>query len=134
MPTPAPVRDGTTPGQPPPEQAAQLAAATVHIDGDSATVSIPDRPMPIKLRQLNGEWLIDLADFASATPAQISEQAEVDHNLAAAIKEAADEITAGRYASAQEAESAVQQKIHAVISPAIKAIPATLPATVPSTR
>jgi hypothetical protein len=118
-------RDGTTPGKAPPEQAAQLAAAQVQMDGDQATVTIPDRAMPIKLKRVDGAWLIDLADFAAGTPQQIGEQAELDRNLAAALKEAADEITAGRYASAQEAESAVQQKIHAVITPAIKSLPPT---------
>jgi hypothetical protein len=128
---PAMVRDGTVPGSPPPEQAAQLAAAQVQIDGEQATVSIPDRPMPIKLKRINGEWLIDLADFATGTPQQIGEQADLDRSLAAAMKETADEINAGRYASAQEAESAVQQKIHAVITPQVKMIPTTMPATVP---
>ena len=131
-PNPAMVRDGTTPGSAPPEQAAQLAAATVEIDGDTATVHIPDRPMPIKLRMVVGNWLIDLADFAAANPQQLSEQAEIDHSLATVMQETADEITAGKYASAQEAESAIQQKIHAVIAPQIKALAATMASTAPA--
>ncbi len=130
---PANARDGTIPGQPPPEQAAQLAAAQVQINGDQASVSIPDRAAPIQLRKINGIWLIDMAEFANGGPQQIGEQAELDHNLAAAMNEAADEITAGKYASAQEAESAVQQKIHAVIAPQIKAMSTTGPTTGPTT-
>ncbi|MBV8781663.1 MAG: hypothetical protein JO353_09715, partial [Phycisphaerae bacterium] len=59
-PNPAMVRDSTTPGAPSPEQAAQLAAADVNVDGNSATVKIPDRPAPIKLRRVDGNWLIDV--------------------------------------------------------------------------
>jgi hypothetical protein len=130
-PNPAMIRDGTTPGSPAPEDQQQLDSAQVQIDGDTATVQLPDRTQPIKLRRSDNLWRIDLADYASVQPAQLAEQTQVNHDLAAAFDEETDEINAGKYASAQEAESAIQQKIHAVIVPQLKNLttaPTTLPA------
>jgi hypothetical protein len=130
-PNPAMIRDGTTPGSPAPADQQQLDSAQVQIDGDTATVQLPDRTQPIKLRRSDNLWRIDLADYASVQPAQLAEQTQVNHDLAAAFDEETDEINAGKYASAQEAESAIQQKIHAVIVPQLKNLttaPTTLPA------
>ena len=130
-PNPAMVRDGTIPGSPAPEDQQQLDGAQVQIDGDTATVQLPNRPQPIKLRRSDNAWRIDLADYASVQPAQLSEQTQVNHDLAAAFDEETDEINAGKYASAQEAESAIQQKIHAVIVPQLKNL-TTAPTTAPA--
>jgi hypothetical protein len=130
-PNPAMVRDGVVPGAPAPEDQQQLDSAQVQIDGDTATVQLADRPQPIKLRRADNLWRIDLADYASVQPAQLPEQTEVNHDLAAALDEASQEIAAGKYASAQEAESAIQQKIHAVIAPQLKNLPTTAPASPP---
>jgi len=131
-PNPAVIRDGSLPGGPSPEDQQQLASAEVKIDGDTATVQLPDRPKPIKLQRTDNLWRIDLADYAAVQAAQLSEQTEVNHDLAAALEEASEEITSGKYASAQEAESAVQQKIHAVIAPQLKNLATTAPTTRPA--
>jgi hypothetical protein len=128
-PNPAVIRDGSLPGGPGPEDEQQLANAQVQVDGDSATVRLPDSPAPIKLKRSDNQWRIDLADYAAIQPSELSEQTEVNHGLAAAMDEAAEEIIAGKYASAQEAESAIQQKIHAVIAPQLKKLAATAPTT-----
>jgi hypothetical protein len=131
-PNPAMIRDGSLPGGPGPEDEQEIARATVQIHGDTATVQLPNRPTLIELRQTDGQWRIDLADYAAVQPAQLTEQAEVNHDLAAALDEASEEITAGKYASAQEAESAIQQKIHAVIAPQLKKLATSEPATRPT--
>jgi hypothetical protein len=131
-PNPAMVRDGSIPGAPGPEDQAQLAGADVQVDGDTASVQLPDRSKPIKLTRSDNLWRIDLADYAAVQPSQLGEQTEVNHSLAAALEEASQEITAGKYASAQEAESAVQQKIHAVIAPQLKNLTTTAPTTHPA--
>jgi hypothetical protein len=129
---PAVAHDGSLPGGPGPEDEQKLASADVQIDGDTATVQLPDRSKPIKLRRSDNLWRIDLADYAAVQPAQLAEQTEVNHSLAAALDEASDEITTGKYASAQEAEAAVQQKIHAVIAPQLKNLATSAPTTAPS--
>jgi hypothetical protein len=130
-PNPAMVRDGSLPGGPGPEDEQRLANAEVKIDGDTATVQLSDRPKPIKLQKTDNVWRIDLADYAAVQAGQLIEQTEVNRNLAAALEEASQEITAGKYASAQEAESAVQQKIHAVIAPQLKNLATSEPTTRP---
>lgn len=128
-PNPALIRDGSVPGAPGPEDQPQLDNAQVQIDGDVATVQLPNQPKPIKLRRTDNLWRIDLADYAAVQPDQLGEQTEVNHGLATALEDTTDEINAGRYASAQEAESAVQQKIHSVIAPQLKNLATTAPTT-----
>ena len=132
VPTTSAVRDGVVSEVPSPEDQQELANAAVKIDGDTATVQLPSRPKPIKLQRTDNLWRIDLADYASVQPAQWAEQAQVNHDLAAAMDEASQEITAGKYASAQEAESGIQQKIHAVIAPQLKNLAASAPTTRPN--
>lgn len=109
-----------------------VANAQVQIDGDTATVQLVDRPNPIRLRMTDHQWRIDLSAFVGTSPA---EQLDVNRQLAAAFNEAAGEIAEGKYASAQEAESAVQQKIHNIIAPQISKLSSTMPAsTMPATQ
>jgi hypothetical protein len=126
---PTNIRDGIVPSGAAPEDQQQLDNAQVQIDGDVATVQLPNRPKPIKLQRTGGLWRIDLADYAAVAPSQLSEQTEVNHDLAVALDEASEEITAGKYASAQEAESAVQMKIHNVIAPQLKNLATSAPTT-----
>jgi hypothetical protein len=113
---------------------ARLANAEVQINGDSATVKTGPQQPPIALHQIDGQWRIDLARYAGGSTMPLDEQIEMNHSLATALAEAADEVTTGKYASAQEAESGVQQKIHAVIARELKNNPPTQPASQPTSQ
>jgi hypothetical protein len=128
-PNPAAVQDGLLAKGPGLEMPEQVDSAQVESNGDTATVQLPDRPTPIQLHNTAGQWQVDLTDFTTTSPDQLAEQTQVNHDLADALNQAAEEITAGKYASAQEAESAVQQKIHAVIAPQLKKLATTAPTT-----
>src|SRR4051812_12335667 len=114
------------------EDAAKIDSATVEENGDDATLTIPGQQTPIKLHRTSGAWKLDIRSFHGARAEELPAQITLVSNMAAALTEAADEINTGKYATATEAESAIQQKLNEVMIKAVK--PATQPTSQPTTK
>jgi hypothetical protein len=120
------VADAFTRGTILPEDVAKVDSAKVSIDGENATVKINDRDEPLKLRQTNGAWRVVVGTPGSvSTPAQRENQMNLIKGLIAAMSQCADEITADKYATAQEAEAAVKERLGAVVAKALQNEPPT---------
>jgi hypothetical protein len=86
---------------------------------------------PIQLRRTDRGWQIVLTDFSSA-PEKMPGQIALTRELAGAFSQLADEVAAGKHATVQDAEMAVQQRINEVMMEAARHLsPATAPSTQP---
>jgi ribosomal protein S20 len=106
-----------------PEDVARIDAAAVTIDKDKATLRIAGRD-PVPLRRVDGNWRILFGEGADPKAA-ISKRVASMSQISAAMNQAADEINADKYATAQEAEAAVQTKLDAVVSKSLQMNPPT---------
>jgi len=109
----------------PKEQAARIDKGDEKIDGNDATLTLSDRPVPMTFRKSGGGWKRVVTDFAGATPANISSQIDLLNQLAQNLNDTASEIAAGKYQSPEQAQTAFQDRMNAAM---IKAVtPATKP-------
>ena len=135
---------------PPGEEIARIDAATLSIDGDTATVTfVPDKspepvpaanaepdpapppPEPVVLKRVAGRWRVPVASLAKgAAPGEIEQRLADLSAQTGLIKEIAQEIAAGKYKTAEQAGEAWRLKVYA-LTPKPGA-PTTQPATKPS--
>ena len=99
---------------------AQLKDAKVDENGDTATIT-PINGKPVTLQKTGGEWKLDFSkmpgmDAAAAMLPMIGK-------MSAANKDVADDITAGKYATAPEAKKALNQRMMALMMPAATSQP-----------
>jgi hypothetical protein len=94
------------------EQLQSLQKAEVKIDGDSATLTVTSASQPMMLRKMGDKWKIDLQSMPGAQKMDLA--IPLLNAMAKAADELADEINADRYKTADEARTAMQQKIAAV--------------------
>src|SRR5450432_2943907 len=97
-----------------PEDAARIDAADVSIDGDLAKVKFPDHPPPITLQRSGGGWRI-VVEESDDTPKHRADQLALLHSMTDALNKSADEIDADKYPTVEEAESAVKDRMGAVV-------------------
>jgi hypothetical protein len=104
--------------QSPPDIVADTEGSDVKTEGDTATVINPKKPDdkdPMKLVKKDGKWKVDLASMP------IDEQAKTMAASASKMKKAlddtAEEIKAGKYPTAQEAQKALGMKMQAAMAP-----------------
>jgi hypothetical protein len=108
------------------EQIAQLEQAAVEEKGDTAIVRPTTRgAKEMVFRKTAGGWRLVLTDLAGASKDGVTEQITVVSDLATAISETADDLAADKFASAQEAETALRTKVNAVVTRAVKTNPPT---------
>jgi len=120
--------DALSKGLPLRDEMARLDSAEVSIDGDHATVKLAGQTKALRLVQSEGRWKISIADYAGATPGNIAAQTAVLKDLAEVYSSIAADISADKFASAQDAQKALQQKLQAVMGNALhKHLPATKP-------
>jgi hypothetical protein len=121
--------DALSKGLPVRDQVSKLESAEVKFDGDNATLKLTGQSRPLKLIKSNNKWLISIADYAGATPANIAAQTAVLKDLAEAYSSIAADISADKFPSAQDAQKALQQKLQAVVANALHKHPPTSGAT-----
>ena len=109
----------------PKEEAARIDKGEEKIDGESATLTIPDRPVPMKFRKAGEGWKLIVTDFAGATAANIDLQTNLLAQLAQILNETATDISNGKYPSAEQAQGAFQERFNAAMIKA--AAPTTKP-------
>jgi hypothetical protein len=115
-----------------PEDAAKIDAAKVSIDGETATVKVNDAVDPLKLRRVEGAWRVVVGtQEPGSAPAQRESQLALLRGLTEAMNASAADINADKFASAQEAETAVKDRLGAVLT---KALQNEGPTSKPTTR
>lgn len=120
--------DALSKGLPLRDEIARLDGAEVSIDGDNATLKLAGQNKALRLVKSEGRWKISIADYAGATPANIAAQTAVLKDLAEVYSSIAADISADKFASAQDAQKTLQQKLQAVMGNALhKHLPATKP-------
>jgi hypothetical protein len=115
-----------------PEDAAKIDSAKVSIEGETATVKVNDRDEPLKLRKVDGAWRVVVGtQEPGSAPAQRESQLTLLRGLTEAMNASAQDITADKFGSAQEAETAVKDRLGAVLT---KALQNEGPTSKPTTR
>ena len=112
------------------EDAAKVDKAQVSVDGDNATLKTSGGN-PFSLRRVNGAWRVAIGSSDASRPDNRAGQLVLLMDLTSAMKQSADEIAADKYATIQDAESTLQQRLGAVSA---KAMQTDAPASQPTTR
>src|SRR5262245_9739635 len=98
-----------------PEDAAQIDAGELQVEGEIANLRTKGRERPLKLRKVGDAWKVIISEEpADQTPQHRADQIELLQGLAGAMNSCADDIAAGRFRDAADARSAVKQRLGAV--------------------
>jgi hypothetical protein len=114
-----------------PEDAAKIDAAVVTVEGDTARVKTSVAAEPLLLRRVDGVWRVVVDPGDQSKPNYRMERLALIQGLAEAMKLSAQEITADKYPTVADAESAIKLRLGSVLS---KALQADLPTSKPTTR
>ncbi|HVT90219.1 MAG TPA: hypothetical protein VHD56_15310 [Tepidisphaeraceae bacterium] len=114
-----------------PEDAAQIDAAEVSINDDTATLKIPGQPVPQTLRMIEGSWKLIVPTGTAHTDEERTRMLKLLKALTDAMNLSADEINDNKYTTVQDAEAAVKQRLGAVWS---KALQTDAPTSAPTTQ
>jgi hypothetical protein len=111
---------------------ARLEAANEKIDGDKATVIVEgDNEQPVNLIKHEGKWRFPVAEMSKGIdPAQIDKGIEDAGAQTKLIREAAEEVRAGKFKTGEEVRQALEQRVMQMVLARQKA--ATQPATQPA--
>jgi hypothetical protein len=104
--------DALSKGMPVKDQIAQLQAAPLTTDGDTATIKIPSQPNPLRLRKVAGNWKIVVSDYAGDN---ITGQTAVMKDMTAVFNTVAADINADKLPTPTDAQNALRQKLQAVL-------------------
>jgi hypothetical protein len=89
--------------------------ATVTEVSETATVTIEGQPRPMTFRKRDGSWRLVVEENGVATPEEFKQRLKLRTDMAAALRETALDLAAGKYATPQEAERYIQERLHAVM-------------------
>jgi hypothetical protein len=94
------------------EDLADIDAGVVKIDEkeDTATLTPGGQSRPMTFRRTDGKWRLIVTDYAHGTEAEIPRQVAQLKAMTEVMETAAQQITDGKYATAQEAESALRDR------------------------
>src|SRR5262245_13481290 len=110
----------------PKEEASRIDRAEEKINGNDATLSFSDRPVPMKFHKADSGWKLVVTEFAGATPANIAAQTDLLNQLARILNDTASDIAGGKLSSSEQAQTAFQERFNAAMIDAVK--PSTQPA------
>jgi hypothetical protein len=82
--------------------------ADVKEDGDTATLTPKGEARPLKMKKVSGDWKVDASELTGAMGNMGSAMFD---NMSKAAAETADDIKAGKYKTAQEAQQAFGSKM-----------------------
>jgi hypothetical protein len=91
----------------------RLKDADVASDGNVATITPKDGQNPLKLKNVDGEWKVDVGALTRGQ--DITRAAPLFHAVGVAATEAAAELDAGKYQSVRELQDALQSKMFAAM-------------------
>lgn len=84
-----------------------IEQAAEKIEGDAATLTLPNQPQPIRLMRVAGKWQLQLGP----TGPDAAKQLALYNRLTQATNKMTDELTAGRYPTAEAATRAFAAKL-----------------------
>ena len=117
-------------GLPVRDEIARLSDAQVKIDGPRATVRLPGQAKPLTMIQADGRWRIALADYAGATtPDALANQTAVLNDMAGVFQSTATDIAGDKFATAPDAQRALQKKLQSILFTAMQKNPPSTAAT-----
>jgi hypothetical protein len=91
--------------------------ATIEVKRETAVLTSKETPgKPLNLKKDGGEWKVDFRAIASDT--QMERGLPIMQKMATAMSETAADIRDGKYQTTQEAQTGLQQKIIATMTPA----------------
>jgi hypothetical protein len=124
-----------------PEEGKKIAASTVpngdpskevaeseeKIEGDTATIIKPSASPDnaLRLRKLGGQWKVDIGQFPQRQ--QLSKTIPMLDALQKVLVQATGDISSGKYATADEAQQAIQQTMFQVMAAEAKKIQSAPP-------
>ncbi len=92
--------------------AADLAKATIKLEGDRAEFTVPESKQVVVLHLIDGKWLLRASEMqVQADEAAVNEQVRYENQCAERLTTVAAEIRAGKYASPIEAIRAAKDRI-----------------------
>lgn len=90
----------------------QIDAADEHVEGDTATVSGRGGGKPFTLKRVDGRWRIPLSVLVrNADPEKLRKATHQIDIQVKVMRDAVADVNAGKYASIQEAQQGVKQKL-----------------------
>jgi hypothetical protein len=109
--------DALSKGLPVKDQFLQLQAAQLTTEGDNATIKLPGQSNPLRLKRVNGNWKILVADYAGGGGGgnDLAGQAAVLKDMTAVFDTVANDINTDKLPTPQDAQRALQQKLQAVL-------------------
>ena len=117
--------EAKTPGIVSPEDVAKIDAAAVTVNGDKATVKVSAAADPVNLRQISGGWRLVIDQGDDATPAHRADRIALIQGMTDAINQSADEISADKYPTIQDAETVIKQRLGTVPAKVLQSNPPT---------
>jgi hypothetical protein len=114
--------DALSKGLPLRDEIAKLDSAQETIKGENATVKVAGQANPVRLVKSEGRWRISLADYAGDDPVA---QTAALKDMATVFQTIAADIQADKFASAADAQKALQQKLQAVLFNTLQKHPPT---------
>jgi hypothetical protein len=115
-----------------PKDLTKIDSADVKVSGATATLTLAGGTKPMTFRKTDERWRLVVTDYANAGPENLPRQLKLLQTMSTALSDAAKEIHADKYATVTAAESAIQQKLHAVMIDSYR--PATAPSTAPASQ
>ena len=125
--------DALSKGLPVSEELARVEAADVQVEGTRATVRVTGQTRPVAMVQEAGRWRLSVADYAAGggnAAESLVQQAAVLSDMAGVFQATAADITADKFATAADAQRALQKKLQGILFTALqKNPPTTAPAS-----
>jgi hypothetical protein len=88
--------------------------AEINVTGDTATVTFKNAPRPVVFKKDGGAWKIDFSEIAHQD--QVERGLPIMEKMTTAMNDTAKDITDGKFATVQEAQAGLRQKMAAAIS------------------
>ena len=109
------------------------AAELKQLAPDRAALHLPLSSRPMNFRKTEQGWQLEISDFAGGAPDKIDGQTAMTKEVSDVVTEVADAIESDKYATPQEAEQAIQQRMNEVMTRAVRKNMPTTAATQPAT-
>jgi hypothetical protein len=90
----------------------RIDGATVKQDGDKAELRLPEAIRPMRFVRQEGQWKLDVMDYAGANEAQLPKQVKLLDHVAAVLEKAAKAVAADKYDSPKAARQAIVRQLN----------------------
>ncbi len=93
------------------QELADIDHAEVKIEGDQATLTVPNSPTPVRFKHVNNQWQLMIANTPDAAAgSDAAAQLAVIKSITEAITDISQQIKDGRFATPHEAQVALSRR------------------------